>query len=112
MARLRAGELVMAQEIYSIPPEIDQEPETDEEAEKTTTMVGLLNDWQQAVGDERRSGEHPDTPPGLTWHPDPTQPSVPSGAHARITANIEAIHTLRTVQTEQRPAGCGTRGVR
>ncbi len=56
------------------------------------------------MGDERRSGEHPDTPPGLTWHPDPTQPSVPSGAHARITANIAAIHTLRTLQTEQRPA--------
>jgi len=56
------------------------------------------------VGDERRGGEHPGTTAALSWHPDPTQPSVASGAHARITANIEAIHTLRTVQTGQRPA--------
>jgi len=56
------------------------------------------------VGDERRGGEHFGTTAALTWHPDPTQPSVPSGAHARITANIAAIHTLRTVQAEARPA--------
>jgi len=56
------------------------------------------------VGDERRGGEHPGTTAALSWHPDPTQPSVPSGAHARITANIEAIHTLRTGQAEAQPA--------
>lgn len=63
MARLRAGELVMAQEVYSIPPEIEQEPETDEESAKTTAMVGLLNDWQQAVWEMNDEAEITPTPP-------------------------------------------------
>jgi len=63
MARLRAGELVMAQEVYSIPPEIDQDLETDEEAEKTTAMLGLLNGWQQAVWTMSDEAENTPAPP-------------------------------------------------
>jgi len=63
MARLRASELVMAQEVYSIPPEIETDPETDEEAEKTTAMLGLLNDWQQAVWAMSDEAESTSAPP-------------------------------------------------
>ncbi len=63
MARLRAAELVMAQEVYSIPPETEQDPETDEESEKTTAMVGLLNDWQQAVWAMSDEAESTSAPP-------------------------------------------------
>jgi hypothetical protein len=63
MARLRAGELVMAQEVYSIPPEIEQETEPDEESAKTTAMVGLLNNWQQAMWAMNDEAENTPTPP-------------------------------------------------
>jgi len=62
MARLRAAELVMAQEVYSIPPETEQETEPDEESEKTTAMVGLLNNWQQAVWEMNDEAENTPTP--------------------------------------------------
>ena len=62
MARLRAGELVMAQEVYSIPPETEQETEPDEESAKTTAMVGLLNNWQQAVWEMNDEAENTPTP--------------------------------------------------
>jgi len=63
MARLRAGELVMAQEVYSIPPEIEQETEPNEESEKTTAMLGLLNDWQQAMWAMTDEAENTPAPP-------------------------------------------------
>jgi len=63
MARLRAAELVMAQEVYSIPPEIEQETEPDEESEKTTAMLGLLNDWQQAMWAMTDEAENTPAPP-------------------------------------------------
>jgi len=62
MARLRAAELVMAQEVYSIPPETEQETEPDEESAKTTAMVGLLNNWQQAVWEMNDEAENTPTP--------------------------------------------------
>ncbi len=62
MARLRAAELVMAQEVYSIPPETEQETEPDEESAKTTAMVGLLSNWQQAVWEMNDEAENTPTP--------------------------------------------------
>jgi len=52
----------MAQEVYSIPPETEQETEPDEEAAKTTAMVGLLNNWQQAVWEMNDEAENTPTP--------------------------------------------------
>ena len=90
-ARQAAQERVLAELILIPSPDSTQPPDPDPPAK--TILQDVLEAIEQADRDPRRAAVAP-----------PPVPRVPGGPRARVSANVEALHILRTLEAEQRQA--------
>ena len=115
MARLQAEEIVLREQVL-LPPEPGADPETDpqdEQAPASHQETPMIVDrdhpmWEQVNAEqEELAGELG----GQRFRPHGQDDLAPSGATARIRANLAALSTLRDIARDGRPATAAEQAV-